>query len=92
MKSAGLHHRHSKAATVVVDTNAHQSASAADVSFLFTSHLMHCMMQLSFDAGPHGKPQLVPKSAAAAAQRIAGQLQFNLSHTTSLIGGFKSPT
>lgn len=42
--------------------------------------------QLRFGRGPFGKPELLPDSAAEAARPAAAQLQFNLSHTDSLLG------
>eukprot|EP00775_Hariotina_reticulata_P010714 gene10714-10870_t len=44
--------------------------------------------QLQFFKNEHGKPFLLPESAAAieSCQTVAAQLQFNLSHTASLLG------
>jgi phosphopantetheinyl transferase len=46
------------------------------------------LLQLQFLKNEHGKPFLLPESASAveACQTVATQLQFNLSHTSSLLG------
>jgi phosphopantetheinyl transferase len=43
-------------------------------------------LQLQFERGQHGKPFLLPSSAASADQAVASRLQFNLAHTQSVLG------
>lgn len=44
------------------------------------------LLQLAFGKGPHGKPFLQHTSADAADQVLAAKLEFNLSHTQSILG------
>lgn len=44
------------------------------------------LLQLTFGKGPHGKPFLQHASADAADQVLAAKLEFNLSHTQSILG------
>lgn len=52
--------------------------------------LMHSSvptLQLRYGRNAHGKPHLLVESVAAEDQWLAAHLQFNLSHTSSVLGG-----